>query len=141
MLQDLRTRWIRTGPVEKELQEEIETRFRTLLDHFYQRRKAYFDEQNKIINERLRAYDLLARAAEDLARRTDWDEAFNDLKLMQAEWKVIGKVPPKLLKSTASANTCHKSALHFRQNWSNFDHVVSWFAGFARFSREFAHKP
>lgn len=112
MLQDLRTRWIRTGPVEKELQEEIETRFRTLLDYFYQRRKAFFDEQNKIINERLRAYDLLARASEDLSRRTDWDEAFNDLKLMQAEWKVIGKVPPKLLKRPYSIFKKHTGTFY-----------------------------
>ncbi|MFN3589950.1 MAG: DUF349 domain-containing protein [Spirosomataceae bacterium] len=98
-LQDLRTRWIRTGPVDKDLQEDVETRFRVCLDKFYQRRKAYFEEQNRIINERLRAYDALVAVADELARRTDWDEAFVDLKRVQAEWKVIGKVPPKLLKN------------------------------------------
>jgi hypothetical protein len=33
-----------------------------------------------------------------LQNRTDWDEAFLDLKNMQTEWKIIGEIPPKVLK-------------------------------------------
>ncbi|MGK0139853.1 MAG: hypothetical protein ACI9DJ_003318, partial [Algoriphagus sp.] len=58
-LQEIRTRWIRTGPVEKKLNEEMEEEFKLLLDSFYQRRKAFFDEQNKIIDERKAKYEVL----------------------------------------------------------------------------------
>lgn len=97
-LQEIRTRWIRTGPVEKEKNEEIENTFREILDGFYQRRKDFFEEQNRVIEERLAQYDVLTKEAELLARRTDWDEAFIELKRLQTEWKTIGNVPPKRLK-------------------------------------------
>ena len=97
-LQEIRTRWIRTGPVEKEKQEEMETVFREILDDFYQRRKTYFEELNKVIDERLAQYDELIKGAEALMRRYDWDEAFLELKRLQTEWKTVGKIPPKLLK-------------------------------------------
>lgn len=97
-LQEIRTRWIRTGPVEKEKNDEIENTFREVLDGFYQRRKEFFDEQNRIIDERMAQYDALIRDAERLVRRYDWDEAFIELKRIQTEWKTIGNVPPKKLK-------------------------------------------
>lgn len=99
ILQEIRTRWIRTGPVEKELNIKLEEQFKELLDNFYQRRKVFFDEQNKIIDDRIAKYNELIHSADALCRRTDWDEAFSELKDLQTQWKAIGEVPPKLLKS------------------------------------------
>lgn len=97
-LQDIRTRWIRTGPVPKENQEEIEEAFKDTLDEFYQRRKAYFEEQRRITDERLLRYHELIKVADSLLDRRDWDEAFQDLKGIQAEWKTVGKIHPKILR-------------------------------------------
>ena len=97
-LQEIRTKWIRTGPVEKELNDEIEAEFKDILDTFYQARKVFFEEQNRIIDERIYKYNELIRKGEELQSRTDWDEAFLDLKNMQTEWKIIGDIPPKVLK-------------------------------------------
>ena len=97
-LQEIRTKWIRTGPVEKELNDEIEAEFKDILDTFYQARKVFFEEQNRIIDERIFKYNELIRKGEELQSRTDWDEAFLDLKNMQTEWKIIGDIPPKVLK-------------------------------------------
>lgn len=98
-LQEIRSRWIRIGPVEKDLNESVDEEFKTILDEFYQARKAFFDEQNKIIDERIKKYHELTAKAEMLLDRDDWDEAFLDLKNYQTEWKIIGEIPPKLLKS------------------------------------------
>ena len=98
-LQEIRARWIRTGPVQKELNEAKEEEFKSILDTFYQARKAFFEEQNRIIDERLVKYNELIAKAEVLVHRTDWDEAFLDLKNYQTEWKIIGDLPPKLLKA------------------------------------------
>lgn len=98
ILQEIRTKWIRTGPVEKELNDQIEEEFKSILDTFYQARKVFFEEQNRIIDERIFNYNELIRRGEELQNRTDWDEAFLDLKNMQTEWKVIGDIPPKVLK-------------------------------------------
>ncbi len=98
-LQDIRTRWIRTGPMEKELNEEKENEFKEMLDSFYQRRKAFFDEQNRIISERKAEYEKLLDLSRALHSRRDWDEAFEDMKVYQRDWKEIKEVPPKLLKA------------------------------------------
>lgn len=97
-LQEIRTKWIRTGPVEKKLDNEKEEEFKLLLDSFYQRRKAFFDEQNKIIDERKAKYEALIETSYDLHRRRDWDDAFEDLKKIQKEWKDVGELPAKMMK-------------------------------------------
>jgi hypothetical protein len=51
ILQDIRSRWIRTGPVDKSLNAKIEEDFKIILDTFYQARKAHFEAYNKIIDE------------------------------------------------------------------------------------------
>ena len=99
LLQDIRTRWIRTGPVEKATNDKIEEEFKEILDTFYQARKTFYEEQNRIIDERIFNYNALIDKAEDLVRRTDWDEAFLQLKNLQTEWKIIGDIPPKVLKA------------------------------------------
>ncbi|MGL4632663.1 MAG: DUF349 domain-containing protein [Leadbetterella sp.] len=98
-LQEIRSRWIRTGPVEKEHNDEIENEFKEILDVFYQARKTYYEEMNKVIDERIQKYEDLIKGGEALTGRTDWDEAFLELKNMQTEWKIVGEIPPKVLKS------------------------------------------
>jgi hypothetical protein len=97
-LQEIRTRWIRTGPVPKENQEEVEDAFKEALDSFYQRRKAFFEEQRRITDERLLKYNGLIKIADSLLDRRDWDESFQELKRIQAEWKTVGKIHPKILR-------------------------------------------
>jgi hypothetical protein len=98
LLQEIRTRWIRTGPVPKENQEEVEDAFKEALDSFYQRRKAFFEEQRRITDERLLKYNGLIKIADSLLDRRDWDDAFLELKRIQAEWKNVGKIHPKILR-------------------------------------------
>lgn len=98
MLQEIRTRWIRTGPVPKESQDEIEEAFKVALDGFYQRRKTFFEEQRKITDERLLRYHELIKVADSLLDRRDWDDAFVELKRIQSEWKMVGKIHPKILR-------------------------------------------
>jgi hypothetical protein len=98
ILQDIRTRWIRTGPVEKEQNEELEEAFKGVLDYFYQRRKEFFDEQNRQIDEGKARLEELIDLSRMLVRRKNVDEAFEDMKKYQREWKEITVVPPKLVK-------------------------------------------
>ncbi len=97
-LQEIRTKWIRTGPVYDETNDAMEEEFKELQDSFYQRRKVFYEEQNRIIDENKAAYEKLIADANALHSRSDWDEAFEDLKKMQQAWKTIGPVPPKMLK-------------------------------------------
>lgn len=94
-LQEIKQKWIKTGPVDKELDAEVEGRFQDLLDHFFQRRREFFNEQNKIIQERLDQYDHLIRLAFRANRNPDVDAAYREVRNLQNAWKQIGEVPIK----------------------------------------------
>lgn len=97
-LQEIRTKWIRTGPVEKELNEEMEDAFKSTLDVFYQSRKAFYDEQNRVIDEAKAILEDLIEKARALRRREDIDAAFEDMKSYQRVWKEVEGMPSKLAK-------------------------------------------
>lgn len=94
-LQEIKTKWIKTGPVDKSTDAEIEDRFQALLDGFFQRRREFFNEQNKIIQERLDKYDELIRLAFRANRLGDLDAAFQEVRKLNNAWKAVGEVPIK----------------------------------------------
>jgi hypothetical protein len=108
-LQEVKTKWIKTGPVDKSIETEIEGRFQELLDSFFQRRREFFNEQNKIIQERLDKYDELIRLAFRANRLGDLDAAFQEVRKLNNAWKQVGEVPikksGKLYKSFKKATT------------------------------------
>ncbi len=94
-LQEIKSKWIKTGPVDKSLDEEIEGTFQGLLDGFFQRRREFFNEQNLVIQERLEQYDTLIRLAFRAYRNPDLDAAFKEIRNLSNTWKTIGEVPIK----------------------------------------------
>ena len=94
-LQEIKTKWIKTGPVDKGADTEIEARFQALLDGFFQRRREFFNEQNKVIQERLDKYDELIRLAFRANRLGDLDAAFQEVRKLNNAWKQVGEVPIK----------------------------------------------
>ncbi|GAA4446213.1 hypothetical protein GCM10023189_01080 [Nibrella saemangeumensis] len=94
-LQEIKAKWIKTGPVDKELEPEIEGRFQELLDGFFQRRREFFNEQNKVIQERLNQYDDLIRLAIRASRNHDLDAAYQEVRRLNNLWKQVGEVPIK----------------------------------------------
>jgi F0F1-type ATP synthase delta subunit len=108
-LQEVKTKWIKTGPVDKSVEAEVEGRFQELLDSFFQRRREFFNEQNKIIQERLDKYDELIRLAFRANRLGDLDAAFQEVRRLNNAWKQVGEVPikksGKLYKSFKKATT------------------------------------
>ncbi|MVM32235.1 DUF349 domain-containing protein [Spirosoma sp. HMF4905] len=94
-LQEIKTKWIKTGPVDKSVEVEVEGRFQELLDGFFQRRREFFNEQNKVIQERLDKYDELIRLAFRANRLGDLDAAFQEVRRLNNAWKAVGEVPIK----------------------------------------------
>ncbi|WP_234736248.1 DUF349 domain-containing protein [Tellurirhabdus bombi] len=68
LLQEVKTKWIKTGPVDREQDATIEERFQATLDGFFQRRRDFFNEQNKIIQERIDKYDKIIEQVEKAVR-------------------------------------------------------------------------
>ena len=94
-LQEIKTKWIKTGPVDKSIEADVEARFQELLDGFFTRRREFFNEQNKVIQERLDKYDELIRLAFRANRLGDLDAAFQEVRKLNNAWKAVGEVPIK----------------------------------------------
>lgn len=90
---ELKLRWIKTGPVEKELQEEIEGRFEAIVQHFFENRRHYFEGLALQAEENIKVYEALVAQAREAHDLPDPKMAFEISKKIQKEWKTSGKVP------------------------------------------------
>jgi len=90
---DLKLRWIKTGPVDKELQEEIEDEFETAVQTFFESRRHYYEGLSLQADENIKVYESLVQQARDAFAMTDAKQAFEISKRIQKEWKASGKVP------------------------------------------------
>ena len=121
-LQEIKTKWIKTGPVDKSVEVEVEGRFQELLDGFFQRRREFFNEQNKIIQERLDKYDELIRLAFRAGRNPDLDAAYQEIRRLNNAWKMVGEVPIK--KSGKLYKQFKKATTNFYTKYNDAKGIV-----------------
>lgn len=121
-LQEIKTKWIKTGPVDKSAEAEVEGRFQELLDGFFQRRREFFNEQNKVIQERLDKYDELIRLAFRANRIEDLDAAFQEVRRLNNAWKQVGEVPIK--KSGKLYKQFKKATTNFYTKYNDAKGIV-----------------
>lgn len=95
-LDELLKVWKTIGPVPRDVNEEIWTRFKGMIDKHYEDKKEYFnairDEQNTNYQKKI---DLCLKA-EAIAKREDWKKATEELLELQREWKEIGATSRKV---------------------------------------------
>ena len=95
-LDDLLKVWKTIGPVPREVNEEIWTKFKGIINRHYSDKKEYFgsirDEQEVNYQKKI---DLCLKA-EAIAKREDWKNATAELLQLQQEWKTIGVTSRKV---------------------------------------------
>ncbi len=94
-VQEVKDKWIRTGPVDNEFQEDVDTQFQTVLDDFFHRRREFFAEQNKIMQAKVDEYEKLIKRVKQLSWSRDLDEAYKQARDIRKEWNALGELPPK----------------------------------------------
>ena len=80
-LQELHQQYRETGPVDKELREEIWARFKAASTVINKRHQQHFDE---------------LRAKEEYKGASEWEKKTKEIINIQAEWKKIGFAPQKM---------------------------------------------
>lgn len=100
-LQELHNQYRETGPVSKELREEIWTRFKTASTAVNRRHAAHFEAIRAQEEENLTKKEALCEKVEEFAGKTynkasEWEEATKQIIDLQAEWKTIGFAPQKM---------------------------------------------
>lgn len=93
IFKELKLKWLKTGPVEKELEEEINKKFQDILDVFYGNRKNYFDGLALQAEQNIKVYESLLERAREAYNMSDVRTAFEISKRIQKEWKTSGRVP------------------------------------------------
>lgn len=93
LFKELKLRWIKTGPVEKELQEQIEEEFESYVQHFFENRRYFFEGLALQADENIKVYESLVEQAREAHDLVDVKMAFDISKKIQKQWKEAGKVP------------------------------------------------
>ncbi len=100
-LQELHQQYRETGPVAKEIREEIWTRFKTASTAVNKRYQQHFEGLRAQEEENLAKKTALCEQAEAIVKEenkgnADWDRHTQALLDLQKEWKAIGFAPQKM---------------------------------------------
>ena len=100
-LQKLHQEYRETGPVSKELREEIWQRFKAASTVINKKHQQHFDNMRAKEEENLARKTELCEKVEAIAKEenktaADWERHTKEIIAIQAEWKTIGFAPQKM---------------------------------------------
>lgn len=90
---ELKAKWIKTGAVVKEREEEVETRFNQIIDGFFDRRKVFFEARAQESKAKLARFEDLVRQANEMKDDLNMGATAAKFKKLQEQWKKVGKMP------------------------------------------------
>lgn len=98
ILNDLHEEFKHIGPVPRDEQEALWTRFKTASDAVYDRRKEFYESQKEVFTENLVAKQKIIEKLEALrdfsaSKIKEWNTKTKEVLAIQKEWEAIGPVP------------------------------------------------
>jgi len=95
-VKELRQAWLKTGPVDKALTEDLESRFHGAVQEFFDRRKAFQTDRKAIARRTVERYRDLVNQAEVLKNSDQFEATSRQLKQLQTAWREVnGNLPKK----------------------------------------------
>ena len=100
-LQELHQQYRETGPVSKDLREEVWTRFKAASTVVNKRHQQHFEELRSKEEDNLAKKTELCEKVETIAKEenkgaADWERHTREIIALQSEWKTIGFAPQKM---------------------------------------------
>ncbi|MBP3763661.1 MAG: DUF349 domain-containing protein [Bacteroidales bacterium] len=95
-LDELLKIWKSIGPVPREVNEEVWSKFKGIIDKHYADKKSYFGDIREEQDANYQKKIDLCLKAEAIAKREDWKHATEELLQLQQEWKTIGATNRKV---------------------------------------------
>jgi hypothetical protein len=97
-LNDLHEEFKHVGPVPRDEQETLWTRFKTASDAVYARRKEFYEGQKEVLKENLLKKEALIKKLEEFrdyqsSKIKEWNNKTKDILAIQKEWETVGAVP------------------------------------------------
>lgn len=99
-VKDVKMRWLKTGKPEEEYEVEFEEKFEGMIKDFFEKKRVFYEDKKKLIDQRIRKYERLIREMKGLARNSpDMDKAEARCSEIRREFRNVGKVPPTVFTS------------------------------------------
>ncbi|MDD7319061.1 MAG: DUF349 domain-containing protein [Prevotella sp.] len=100
-LQDLHQEYRETGPVARELRDEVWARFKAASTVINKKHQKHYDDVRAKEEENLARKTALCERVEEIAKRenkgaSEWDKNTKEIMEIQSEWKTIGFAPQKM---------------------------------------------
>lgn len=100
-LQELHQQYRETGPVAKELREQIWTRFKAASTVINKRHQQHFEDLRSKEEENLTLKTALREKVEEISKQenktaSDWEKRSKEIIDIQNQWKTIGFAPQKM---------------------------------------------
>ena len=92
---EVKSKWLKTGPVDRDFQQDLNQQFQEISDGFFLRRRSYFEEKNRIIDEKINQLQSYVDLVHQLRKAGDWDNSVEKVKEIQKDWKTVLGLPPK----------------------------------------------
>lgn len=124
-LQGLHQEWKETGPVAKEIREELWNRFKEASTIIRKKHQAHFEarkaeEENNLAQKESLCVEIENIALDELKTFAQWDEMTKKIIELQTQWRTIGYAPQKM--NTAIFERFRKACDRFFEQKSNFYH-------------------
>ena len=94
-VKDLRQGWLKTGPVDKAMTDELEGRFQAAIQEFFDRRKAFQADKKAMTSRVQTRYRDLIQQAETLKNSDQFETTSRQLKALQQAWREVNGTLPK----------------------------------------------
>lgn len=94
-LSEVKVKWVKTGPVDKQFQDELASEFQDVMDAFFLKRRTYFEDKNRQIDEKILILQGYTDSVHQLRKAEDIDDSVIKVKEIQKEWKNVLGLPPK----------------------------------------------
>lgn len=129
-VKELQAQWRKTGRVPRAVSEELYLHFRTACDIFFDKRKEFMRERNRLISEQGDRKRAIIEEVEQIVAEERWPEGHSRIQELQTEWNELihtNKHQALFKRFRAACDTyyTHHKALYQAQREESKEHVAA----------------
>mgnify|MGYP003246866071 CR=1 FL=1 len=127
---ELQTQWRKTGRVPRAVSDELYLHFRTACDIFFDKRKEFMRDRNKLISEQGDRKRAIIEEIEQIVAEERWPEGHSRIQELQTEWNEMihtNKHQALFKRFRAACDTyyTHHKALYQAQREESKEHIAA----------------
>ncbi len=102
-IKDLKSRWLKTGSADQSVRAELEEKFKSGVDGFFEKRNAFTADKKLLVNARLEEYQSIIAEIKSFIDKKEFQNSLDKVKELQKQWKDVGRIPEKDFKTVNDA--------------------------------------